>query len=143
MAQAQDYYENINAVQHVQDISASNNVSIKDMQRQDEDLLPYIEYLESETIPVDNKIARSVILQSQDYILENGILFHLYFPRGKGHKADRMIKQLVIPKSLKDDVLRSYHDALGHFGIEKTFATIKLKYFWKKMYHDIDFYVKS
>ena len=42
-------------------------------------------------------------------------------------------------------MLKSYHDALsgGHQGQERTYEAIRSKYFWPKMYSDIQTYVKT
>ena len=96
-------------------------------------------------LPDDDKLARQVTIESNDYIVDNDILYHLYYPRGKGHRVDRMVKQLVIPLSLRNDILLAYHDALtgGHQGIERTYQSIRQTYFWTTMYKDIHYYVKS
>ena len=49
-----------------------------------------------------------------------------------------------MPLNLRDDVLRSYHDAITACcqGIERTYQTIGQKYFWQSMYSDIQAYVK-
>ena len=109
-------------------------------------LNPIIEYLDSNTSPTCDKEARHVLLESQHYILENGVLYHnLYCPRGKGHRADRLIKQLVVPRVLRNDVLLPYHDPLvgGHQGMEQTYQSIWQKYFWPRMFSDIENYVTS
>ena len=50
-----------------------------------------------------------------------------------------------MPLNLRDDVLRSYHDAITacHQGIERTYQPIRQKYFWHSRYSDIQTYVKS
>ena len=57
-----------------------------------------------------------------------------------------MTKQLAVPVSLEDDVLRSYHDCLagaGHNGQDRTYVIMRMKYFWPIMYRDSEEYVKS
>ena len=53
-------------------------------------------------------------------------------------RLTRVVRQLVVPQTLKEDVLLSYHDAItaGHQGIERTYHAIRLKYFWKNMFSD-------
>jgi transposase InsO family protein len=145
LLQAETQYNDLHPVQHLAEIMPLNPVDLKTLQREDAELSPYIKYLQNETIPEDNKLARRVIMQSQDYIMENDILFHLYYPRGKGKQSDRIIKQLVVPKVLRNDVLLAYHDALTacHQGIERTYNSIRLKYFWPKQYAQIETYVKT
>ena len=63
----------------------------------------------------------------------------------KGLRTDRLVKQLVVPKSLNHDILLSYHDSLlaCHQGFDRTFHLIHLKYFWLRMYNEIKQYVTS
>ena len=92
------------------------------MQQNDPDLQIIIDYLLFRKLPDDDKLARQVTIESNDYIVDNDILYHLYYPRGKGHRVDRMVKQLVIPLSLRNDIMLAYHDALtgGHLSIHQT-----------------------
>lgn len=50
----------------------------------------------------------------------------------------------VVPKNLRSDVLRQYHDAptAGHQGVNRTYARIQTKYYWPKMKQDVARYVK-
>lgn len=52
---------------------------------------------------------------------------------------------LVIPKSLVNIVLKSYHESIfsGHFGITKTIAKLKQKYHWDTMIKDTTFFINS
>ena len=82
--------------------------------------------------------------------MQDKVLYHLYTPRTKNSKPqldpDRMILQVLIPKHLRKTILENYHDCRaggGHFGIKKTFAAIRQKYFWPKMWQAINDYVKS
>ena len=133
----------ISEITKPEDIDQLPDIALR--QINDTQLKPIIEYLDSNILPTDDKEARHVLLESQDYIFENGVLYHLYYPRGKGHKADRLIKQLIVPQVLRNDVLLSYHDSLlgGHQGMERTYQSIRQKYFWPRMFSDIESYVTS
>jgi hypothetical protein len=74
-------------------IEKIDNPDLSDRQRKDAQAAPFIKYLEEELLPEDNKIARRLILEAQDYVMENGILYHLYYPRGKGHRLERTVRQ--------------------------------------------------
>lgn len=70
----------------------------------------------------------------------------MWYPRGKGTRADRVVKQLVVPVALRHDVLVSFHDSLlagAHQGIDRTYQIIRARYFWPGMYVDIAAYVRS
>ncbi|CAC5386522.1 unnamed protein product [Mytilus coruscus] len=45
--------------------------------------------------------------------------------------------QLLLPTTLKQRVLKSVHDDMGHQGFERTFSLLKTRYYWPYMYTDI------
>ena len=145
LSQSEAHYISLSPLEHFNEISNTAMIDIKTMQQNYPDLQIIIDYLLFRKLPDDDKLARQVTIESNDYIVDNDILYHLYYPRGKGHRVDRMVKQLVIPLSLRNDILLAYHDALtgGHQGIERTYQSIRQKYFWTTMYKDIQYYVKS
>ncbi|VDI69231.1 Hypothetical predicted protein [Mytilus galloprovincialis] len=95
-------------------------------------------------IPDKTRRARKTVIESQDYILTRTYYF-IILPKGKSHRADRIVKRLAVPLTLRDDILKSYHDSLlgGHNGIERTYHTIRYKYYWPGMYNDIQQYVQT
>ena len=123
----------------------SDSTTLATQQYKDNDLRPFIDLLQREILPDSDKVARSLLIKSQDYVMDNGILYHLYAPPGSGHRKDRVIKQIVVPHSLRDKILKAYHDSLlaGHAGIERTFQAIRLKYYWTSMFADIKQYVQT
>ena len=98
-------------------------------------------------VPVDEKQARTLVAEASQFEIQNGLLYHFYTPRSRVvPREERLVKQLAVPKIMRDDILRSYHDSLaggGHQGHERTFAAIRLKYYWPKMYDQIGKYVQS
>ena len=62
----------------------------------------------------------------QDYIVFDGMLFRK--------------EKLCIPKcSIRELLVREAHGGglMGHFGRDKTFATLSKNYFWPKMFRDV------
>ena len=104
-------------------------------------------YLKRRELPRNARKARKIILESEQYILDDDVLYHLYTPRTrKIPDNERIIRQLAVPIQLRDDVLKSYHDSLfggGHQGFDRTYASIRLKYYWPNMFATIIDYVKS
>ena len=125
-------------------IDKIDNDELRQMQLADPQSAPFMAYAEDNVLPPDDKLARR-LLESQDYVMDNGLLFHLYYPRGQGHRTERLVKQLVVPFPLRNDILLSFHDSLlgGHFATERTYQSIRLRYFWIGMYADITTYVKT
>lgn len=58
---------------------------------------------------------------------------------------DRLVKQLAVHHQLRDEVWRSYHHSLlgGHQGKDRTYQTIRYKYFWPSHHADISTYVQT
>lgn len=61
----------------------------------------YIEYKE---LPDQDRHYRKVILESQDYVIDDGVLYHFYYPKGNGYRTDRFVKQLAVPHKMRDAV---------------------------------------
>ncbi len=139
----------LNALRHIESVMNVEDVAVPIKQENDADLAPLLDYLSNGTIPQGwhDKDVKRLITEANDYVIdpEDGILYHLYYSRGKGPQKHRVIKQLVVPQTLKHDVMLSYHDALmaGHQGFDRTYHLIRLKYFWKGMYAEIKEYVSS
>ena len=78
-------------------------------------------------------------------LLIDGILHHLWYAPGTGPKEERVIKQLVLPLTLRERILAALHDSpyAGHYGIARTSAVACMRYFWKGQLDDIASWVKS
>ena len=129
------------------DVSADPDVpcNIKDLQRSDPRLKDLIVYLEEKTLPMCDKTARLVLLEVDHYYLdESGLLFHLYIPRPNSKQTD-ITGQLVIPSSFTRKLLKSTHDEPtgGHFGVHKTYAKLRKRYYWHGMFNDIQHWCRS
>ena len=100
-----------------------------------------------QVLPDETEKRKRISLQSQHYTMCNGILYHIYERRGrKLPKESKLIKQVVLPKCLRKDVLLAYHDSKvggGHLGTDKVYEALRLKYYWSKMHQDIEDYIIS
>ena len=118
---------------------------VKADQRIDKFSKPIIEYLESNTLPIDNRIARNLLLEVDQYFMYDGVLYHIWHTPRTSKVPERNIVQLYIPISCIDSVLYHCHDQVlsAHFGFHRTYSKIRQRYFWKFMYRDIDNWVRS
>ena len=101
-------------------------------------------YLENDELPDEDEAARRILLSAETYFLfEDNVLYHI--ERGRSKSTTTTISQLVIPQSLKYEILVNTHDDVtaGHLGVTKTYAKIKARYYWKGMYQDVDHWCKS
>ena len=117
---------------------------IRDLQRRDSALHNLITYLESNQLPLEDSIARTLLLQIDDFYLDdNGLLCHIWYP-GKRH-AGRLFSQLVVPIGFRREILTHAHDDAtgGHKGIQKTYEKVCRKSYWVGMFKDIEHWCKS
>ncbi|CAC5416210.1 unnamed protein product [Mytilus coruscus] len=126
----------------VQDDNATVQIEQKEdigtLQRKCTDFEDIYAYLNDGTLPENNKLARKVNIESQQYSLLNGILYHWYQRRTK--KPDeqaRQHQQLALPRVLRDAALLAYYDSQSggaHLATKKVYEALKLKYYWPKMH---------
>ena len=103
------------------DVPGVQTPRVRDLQCRDPDLSDLVQYLETWKLPDHNNTARSLLLKVDDYFLnEDGLLFHLWFP--KDHRRSTTYQQLVIPTTLRYELLMWAHDnpTSGHLGTVKT-----------------------
>ena len=117
---------------------------VSELQREDCELKYIIQYLESNDLPKSQKRARKLLLQSSDYCLIDGILFHSRI--AKSQRTSKMSNyQLVVPEIMIKTVISLYHDSPmgGHSGIQDTLDRVKEHYFFPRMSQLITDYVRS
>ena len=114
---------------------------VRQEQHLDTELLPIINYLLSNFLPDDDKLARKIVLQSSLYAYTDNLLYHHNTTKCK--TAENMRIQFVIPFNLRFPILFAIHDQLGHRGIPACSETIMTKYYWTNTLKDITNYVRS
>ena len=71
--------------------------------------------------------------------MQEDVLYHMFSPRTKGTlQIGKVINQVVVPKSIRSQILSEYHDLLiggGHQGFDRTHYVIKMKYHWSGMWN--------
>lgn len=110
----------------IKDISAE--------QMKQNDLKEIIEYLQD---PSKN-LKRSKGL-AKKYALIDKKLYR------KGRRPHNNQLLLIIPKTMVNDVLSMMHDQPtgGHFGMKRTFESVKRRFFWPSIQEDVHEYVRS
>ena len=88
-------------------------------------------YYENE-LPLSKKLAQRIMLEHQDYIVINNILYHVWVRKGKNTEP---VEQICITDNFKELIWKAMHTVPpeGHLGITKTYAKIRNHYFWPKM----------
>lgn len=77
--------------------------------------------------------------KSRKYLIKQELL---YFKNWSPHGINNL---LVIPKNLTNIIIKSYHESVfsGHFGITKTIAKLKQKYYWPTIIKDTTKFIKT
>ena len=59
---------------------------------------------------------------------------------GSGSRRDEITWKLVLPDSLKKEVLKQLHDspAAGHLGSKKTTERVKARFYWSALRKDVE-----
>ena len=71
--------------------------------------------------------------------IENGVLYYVW------EEVNSSRELLVVPDSLKDEVLHHCHDIplAGHLGVRKTYRKLKQSFIWFGRYIDTKLYVQT
>lgn len=102
------------------------------------DFKPIVDYLRDGTLSDDDKAARRTILKSENYTYQNGYLYHLHTPRAKRlDKINPVVKQICVPVTVREALVKAYHDNNCHPGFQRTYESIREKYYWEGMYENI------
>ena len=104
----------------------------------------YVYHLDG-TLPLDPEKANLLHQTADHYVVSDDVLYHVYFPTNR-RRPEHMIKQLVVPFSRRKDLLIKYHNSLvggGHQGLDRTYSALILKYFWPKMYTEVQRFISS
>jgi len=75
------------------------------------------------------KKARKILLMSENYYIEDNLLYKVFLPRGKKKKVRPQNYQLCIPEDHTATLLQEWHTTLGHFAANKLIPTLASRYF--------------
>ena len=82
--------------------------------------------------------ARTLLKQWDRMLIQDGLLYRV------SHDSDQKeLRQLVLPSVLKDKVLTSLHNDMGHQGLERTTQLARTRCYWPAMYADTEAWIKS
>uniref|UniRef100_A0A8W8JJP2 Chromo domain-containing protein n=1 Tax=Magallana gigas TaxID=29159 RepID=A0A8W8JJP2_MAGGI len=72
-----------------------------------------IKYLETQELPDDEKLAKTILYMENYFVLENNVLYHFYEPRTKGNNTYGLRKcsdNKLLKASIHANRLKAYHD---------------------------------
>ena len=113
--------------------------SIQKLQKQDSNIMRILELMEQgrpTSTKQETKEVQILVKQWQRLRIDNGVLIRVVNDPALGH-----CKQVVLPKSLRPEVLKACHDMHGHQGIERTLTIIRPRCYWPGVDADVRAYI--
>ena len=80
----------------------------------------------------------TLLRQWPKIIREQGLMYRIVQDPKLGE-----LKQLPLPARLKNKVIASLHDDMGHQGSERSIQLIRERCYWPRMYSDIENWIKN
>ena len=96
-----------------------------------------MEFLSDGKLPEDQNTARKLVLQSSQFSLLDGVVYHI------DHKTRH--KCVVAPKHLQEELLKSTHGGAysGHFSGRRLYNTLRTSWWWETMFADSEKFAKT
>ena len=87
---------------------------------------------------------RSMVLNGKEskhvqrhYLLVDDLVYYI------SSVNDDPCLRLFIPKHLRNFLVTQFHDQNGHIGVQKTFDSIRQKYYWPNLFKEINKYISK
>jgi hypothetical protein len=78
-----------------------------------------------------------LLRELKKFELIDGVLYR------KRQSHNTTTHQLVLPKDLRESVLKSLHNDMGHLGVEQTFDLVRARFYWPKMLSTVEEKIKT
>ncbi|KAK3742155.1 hypothetical protein QZH41_007827 [Actinostola sp. cb2023] len=123
-------------------VVGKSSKDLEEEQMRDKDIARIITWKEKGTerpawsaISPDNCAVKAYWSQWDRLQLRDGVLYRKW----ESEEGDTVQWQLLVPKSLRPEVLRGLHDAktAGHLGVTKTLGRVKQRFYWYKCSQDV------
>ena len=104
---------------------------ISKLQSRDDELHLVRQYLKDGTLPSDEKRAGKILLQKDQFVLLDDVLYHI--DSGPQHHH-----RIAVPDEMRDQLMEENHSGQfgGHFAGKSLYKTLAQHYWWEGMYRD-------
>ena len=111
---------------------------LQQLQQQDPVLGPVLAAWPTKPSNTKERSMRALVQQYPRLFLKNGVLHRRLSDQRRG-----TLEQLVLPSSLRPDVLASLHNDMGHQGYGRTMELLRPRVYWPAMYREVRDYISS
>jgi hypothetical protein len=101
-------------------------------------------YLKHNILPINDFVARQVLLMSEDfYIGDDNLLYRISVPRTKKQARVQSTEiRLALPQIYLAEVVKQCHE-LGHFSKERNFEFLRARYYAKNLFDCVSQYAST
>jgi len=104
----------------------------------DPEFRPMISYLSADRLSGNDKAGKTTLLLSDQFLLENALLFRLETPKRKRlAQSVPPRKRLCVSVKFRHEILRFAHNNGGHSAAQRLFLMLFPRFYWKHLYADI------
>ena len=105
-------------------------VDLAMLQRQDEELMVMIDFLETGLLPSEEKLAKKTAMVAPQYTMEDGVLYHV--------EADGTVR-LIPPVTHREHLFEQAHSGVfgSHLSEAKVYSELRRHYWWERMRGDV------
>ena len=121
------------------------DLNLTEARAKDKDIALVRDWVKSNTKPLWKEVSKysagvkSYWSQFDRLVVENGLLCRLWYEKGKTVRT-----QIVVPSIIRTTILQHCHKkTAGHFGVRKTLARVRNRYYWIGLQSDVRHWVKS
>jgi transposase InsO family protein len=110
----------------------------KEAQRNDPGIGPLFPFVAQKLVPDRKQVpddCHSLLRHFDKLSISNGALYRVITVN------EEPVRQILLPKCLRTEVLQQLHDKTGHMGRDRTLHLVKERFFWPGMTKDVESYV--
>ena len=111
---------------------------ISKLQSRDDELRLVRQYLKDGTLPSDEKRVRKIILQKDQFVLLEDVLYHI--DSSPQHRL-----QIAVPYEMRHQLMEENHSGQfgGHFAGKGLYKMLAQHYWWEGMYRDVHLHCRG
>ena len=94
-------------------------------------------------LPDDDKLAKAIVLDADNYILtQDSLLYHLKrVSKRYRSRLHQFHRQLVVPECWRDDIMRGFHEEQSHAKFGKQYLAMLEFVYWRDMSRDLAIHI--
>lgn len=103
------------------------------------------DYLRHGVIPNDELLAARMLANISHFVVQNEVLYYILRDPTVVKSENNMLRALCVPLQFREQIIFNSHGNVlsGHLNVWTTFCNLRKKYYWSKLYADVQRIVSS